>query len=211
MGSLARFRADVEAVVEADPAAKSRLEVLLCYPGLHAVWAHVLTHALWEDGERLLARIVSQLVRWLTGVEIHPGAELGDRVVIDHGMGVVIGETAVVGDDVHMYHGVTLGGADKRPVKRHPTVGDGVTIGADATLLGDIEIGDGAKVGAGAVVTSDVEPGATMIGVPAERVDRDAGDSEVATPDDTTNGGDAETADDGPIGDGAATSNDTEE
>jgi len=188
VGSLARFRADVEAVLEADPAAKSRLEVLLCYPGLHAVWAHVLTHSLWEDGERLLARIISQLVRWLTGVEIHPGAELGERVVIDHGMGVVIGETAVVGDDVHMYHGVTLGGANPRPVKRHPTVGDGVTIGADATLLGDIEIGDGAKVGAGAVVTTDVDPGATMIGVPAERVDRnaDADESEVATPDDTT-------------------------
>ncbi|GGM53791.1 serine acetyltransferase [Halarchaeum rubridurum] len=190
MGSLARFRADLEAVLEADPAAKSRLEVLLCYPGLHAVWAHVLTHALWEDGERLLARVISQLVRWLTGVEIHPGAELGERVVIDHGMGVVIGETAVVGDDVHMYHGVTLGGANPRPVKRHPTVGDGVTIGADATLLGDIEVGDGAKVGAGAVVTTDVEPGATMIGVPAERVDRgadtEADESGVATPDDTT-------------------------
>ncbi len=186
MGSLARLRADIEAVYEADPAAKSRLEVLLCYPGLHAVWAYLLTHALWEDGERLLARVISQVVRGLTGVEIHPGAEIGERVVIDHGMGVVIGETAVVGDDVHMYHGVTLGGADQRPVKRHPTVGDRVTIGADATLLGDIEVGDDAKVGAGAVVTSDVESGATMVGVPAERVDRaaNADESEVATPDD---------------------------
>ncbi len=184
--SLSRVREDVCAVLEKDPAAKSRLEVLLCYPGLHAVWAHAFTHTLWEHGYQLLARLLSQLVRWLTGVEIHPGATIGERVVIDHGMGVVIGETAVVGDDVHMYHGVTLGGADQRPVKRHPTVGDNVTIGADATLLGDIEIGDDAKVGAGAVVTTDVEPGATMVGVPAERVDRtpNADAEDVATPDD---------------------------
>nr|WP_188880333.1 serine O-acetyltransferase [Halarchaeum grantii] len=212
--SFGRVRTDVAAVLEKDPAAKSRLEVLLCYPGLHAVWAHTFTHALWEGGYRLVARLLSQLVRWLTGVEIHPGATIGERVVIDHGMGVVIGETAVVGDDVHMYHGVTLGGADKRPVKRHPTVGDGVTIGADATLLGDIEIGAGAKVGAGAVVTTDVEPDATMIGVPAERVDRTpkADVEDVATPDDgdsataerdggsVSNAGDADGTDDADVG-----------
>lgn len=184
---FSRLREDIGAVLEADPAAKSRLEVLLCYPGLHAVWAHLVTHRLWEGGFELTARLLSQLVRWLTGVEIHPGATLGRRVVIDHGMGVVIGETAVVGDDVHMYHGVTLGGANPRPVKRHPTVRDHVTIGADATLLGDIEIGEDAKVGAGAVVTEDVAPGATMVGVPAERVDRvdraDVDESDVATPD----------------------------
>jgi len=179
---FSRLREDVTAVMEKDPAAKRRLEVLLCYPGLHAVWAHCLTHRLWEDGEYLLARVLSQVVRWLTGVEIHPGATLGRRVVIDHGMGVVIGETAIVGDDVHMYHGVTLGGADKRPVKRHPTVRDGVTIGADATLLGDIVIGEHANVGAGAVVTGDVPPGATMVGVPAERVD-DAGGPDPAVED----------------------------
>jgi len=169
--ALARVREDVAAVDEADPAAKSRLEVLLCYPGLHAVWAHAATHALWNGGFRLTARVLSQLVRFLTGVEIHPAATVGSRVVVDHGMGVVIGETAEVGDDVHMYHSVTLGGNSPRPEKRHPTVGDGVTLGAGATVLGDVTVGDQARVGAGAVVTDDVPAGATVVGVPAERVD----------------------------------------
>ncbi|QCC58808.1 serine O-acetyltransferase [Natrinema thermotolerans] len=168
-----RVRKDVRAMAERDPAAKGRLEVLLCYSGLHAVWGYRLAHRCWNRGGgfRLLARLISHLVRWLTGVEIHPAAELGRRVTIDHGMGVVVGETAEIGDDVHMYHGVTLGGDTNEPVKRHPTVEDGAQLGANATLLGDITIGEDAAVGAGSVVTSDVPDGATVVGVPAERVD----------------------------------------
>ncbi|WP_323676657.1 serine O-acetyltransferase [Halorubellus sp. PRR65] len=168
---LRRVRADATAVHDADPAAKSRLEVLLCYPGLHAVWAHAVANAVWNAGFRLSARVLSQLVRFLTGVEIHPAATVGRQVVVDHGMGVVVGETAEVGDRVHMYHGVTLGGNSPEPVKRHPTVEDDVTIGANATILGDLTVGEGARVGAGAVVADDVPPGATVVGVPAERVD----------------------------------------
>ncbi|WP_049890909.1 serine O-acetyltransferase [Natrinema versiforme] len=168
-----RVREDVRAMRERDPAAQGWLEVLLCYPGLHAVWAHRIAHRCWNSGVgcRLLARLFSHVVRLLTGVEIHPAAELGRRVTIDHGMGVVIGETAEIGDDVHMYHGVTLGGDTNAPVKRHPTVEDGAQLGANATLLGEITIGEDAAVGAGSVVTQDVEPGATVVGVPAERVD----------------------------------------
>ncbi|WP_436346259.1 serine O-acetyltransferase [Natronorubrum sp. FCH18a] len=166
-----RMREDARTMCERDPAATGCLEVVLCYSGLHAVWAHGLTHWLWNRGFRLLARLLSQFVRFLTGVEIHPGATIGRRVTIDHGMGIVIGETAEIGDDVHMYHGVTLGGDTNEPVKRHPTVEAGVQIGANATLLGDITIGEDAAVGAGSVVTRDVEPGATVVGVPAERVD----------------------------------------
>ncbi|TMT85095.1 serine O-acetyltransferase [Haloterrigena sp. H1] len=166
-----RIHEDVRAMRKRDPAAKGWLEILLSYPGLHAVWVHLLLHRLWNGGFHLTARLLSNVVRLLTGVEIHPGAELGRRVTIDHGMGVVIGETAEVGDDVHMYHGVTLGGATNEPVKRHPTVEAGAQLGANATLLGDITIGEEAAVGAGSVVTQDVEPGATVVGVPAERVD----------------------------------------
>ncbi|WP_254762404.1 serine O-acetyltransferase [Natrinema marinum] len=166
-----RIREDVRAMCERDPAATGWLEVLLGYPGLHAVWMHLLCHRLWNAGFGLTARLLSNLVRFLTGVEIHPAAEIGRRVTIDHGMGVVIGETAEIGDDVHMYHGVTLGGDANEPVKRHPTVESGAQLGANATLLGDITIGEDAAVGAGSVVTGDVEPGATVVGVPAERVD----------------------------------------
>ena len=169
-----RIYEDMRAMRERDPAAKGWLEVLCCYPGLHAVWAHRVAHRCWTGGgtgEQFVARLLSQLVRLLTGVEIHPGADLGRRVTIDHGMGVVIGETAEIGDDVHMYHGVTLGGATNEPVKRHPTVESGAQLGANATLLGDITIGENAAVGAGSVVTQDVEPGTTVVGVPAERVD----------------------------------------
>ncbi|QLH84018.1 serine O-acetyltransferase [Halosimplex pelagicum] len=165
-----RLREDVRTARETDPAAKSSAEVLL-YAGLHAVWAYRLAHWLWTREYHFTARLVSQLTRFLTGVEIHPGADLGRRVFVDHGMGVVIGETAEVGDDVAMYHGVTLGGDDPRPVKRHPTVGDRVTLGANSTLVGDITIGDDASVGAGAVVVDDVPPGATVVGNPAEVVD----------------------------------------
>ncbi|WP_254532197.1 serine O-acetyltransferase [Natrinema gelatinilyticum] len=170
---LRRIREDVRAMCERDPAAKGWLEVVCCYPGLHAVWAHRLAHRCWNagGGARLFARLISHVVRLLTGVEIHPAAEIGRRVTIDHGMGVVIGETAEIGDDVHMYHGVTLGGDTNEPVKRHPTVEDGAHLGANATLLGDITIGEGAAVGAGSVVTRDVAPGATVAGVPAERVE----------------------------------------
>ncbi len=178
---------DVTAVHDADPAAKSRLEVVLCYPGLHAVWAHAVTNAVWRAGFPLSARLLSQLVRFLTGVEIHPAATVGRQVVVDHGMGVVVGETAEVGDRVHMYHGVTLGGNSPDPVKRHPTVEDDVTIGTNATVLGDVTIGHGARVGAGAVVTDDVPPGATVVGVPAKRVDAaDTNDEERADSDRTS-------------------------
>ncbi|SDK98160.1 serine O-acetyltransferase [Natronorubrum texcoconense] len=166
-----RLREDTRTMCERDPAAKRCLEVALAYPGVHAVWGHRLTHRLWNAGFQLLARLLSHVVRMLTGVEIHPGATIGRRVTIDHGMGVVIGETAEIGDDVHMYHGVTLGGDTNEPVKRHPTIEDGVQIGANATLLGDITVGEDAAVGAGSVVTRDVEAGATVVGVPAERVD----------------------------------------
>lgn len=166
-----RIREDVRTARAKDPAAGSSLEVLLTYPGLHAIWLYRIAHALHKHGFGLTARLLSHLTRFLTGVEIHPAAEVGDRFFIDHGMGTVIGETAEIGDDVLMYHGVTLGGKSMRREKRHPTLEDGVTIGADATLLGDITIGRNASVGAGAVVIEDVSPCATVAGNPAEVVD----------------------------------------
>ncbi len=160
---------DVDAALARDPAAQSRLETVLASPGLHAVWAHRLAHRLWRNpAYRLPARLLSQAARALTGVEIHPWATVGRRLFIDHGMGVVIGETAVVGDDVMMYHDVTLGGRSLRRVKRHPTVGDRVTIGAGARVLGDITIGDDAQVGANSVVTKDVPAGSVAVGIPAQ-------------------------------------------
>ena len=176
-----RIREDVRTARETDPAAKSTAEVFL-YAGLYAVWLHGVAHRLDERGHRLLARLLAQVNRLLTGVEIDPGAELGRRVFIDHGMGVVIGETAEIGDDVNMYHGVTLGGNDPRPVKRHPTVEDGATLGAGSTLVGDITIGEDATVGAGAVVVGDVPPDATVAGNPAERVDTVEETEEPASP-----------------------------
>jgi len=162
---------DVRTAKAKDPAAESTAEVLLTYAGLHAVWLYRIAHVLWERDFHLIARIVSQLARFLTGVEIHPAADIGDRLFIDHGMGVVIGETADIGDDVLMYHGVTLGGNSMRREKRHPTVEDGATIGVRASLIGDITIGEGATVGAGATVLDDVPPGVTVAGVPAEPID----------------------------------------
>ncbi len=164
------FREDVCTALEKDPAAKSVPHVLT-YPGLHAVWLHRVEHRLWEGGHRLLARGLSHVTRLLTGVEIHPAADLGRRVFIDHGMGTVVGETAEIGDDVHMFHGVTLGGTDSEPVKRHPTVEDGATLGAQSTLVGPITIGENASVGAGAVVVDDVVPSATVTGNPATVAD----------------------------------------
>lgn len=162
---------------ERDPAATGCLEVILAYPGLHAVWAHRGIHWLWNRGFRLVARLLAHIVRVLTGVEIHPGATIGRRVTIDHGMGVVIGETAEIGDDVLLYHSVTLGGDSMRREKRHPTLEDGVTVGANATLLGTITVGEDASVGAGSVVVDDVSAGATVTGVPAKPIDAQDGRS----------------------------------
>jgi serine O-acetyltransferase len=165
---LARLVEDLDAALARDPSVRSRVEVALASPGLHAIWAHRLTHRMWKrPGGRLPARVLSQVVRAVTGVEIHPGATIGERFFIDHGMGVVIGETAEIGDDVMFYHGVTLGGRSLRRVKRHPTVGNNVVVGAGARLLGPITVGDDVAVGANAVVVSDVPAGAVAVGVPA--------------------------------------------
>jgi serine O-acetyltransferase len=167
-----RVREDITSVLERDPAARSRLEVLLCYPGLWAVWAHRLSHQLWRRKLRLPARILSQVGRFFTGVDIHPGALLGRRLFIDHATGVVIGETAIVGSDVTIYQGVTLGGTGKQQGKRHPTVCDGVFIGNNANILGNITVGENSRVGAGSVVLDDVPPNSTVVGVPAHIVYR---------------------------------------
>lgn len=167
-GLLGVLSDDLDAARAHDPAARSRLEVALAYPGVHALWAHRVAHRLWRvPALRLPARLVSQLARAATGVEIHPGARLGRRMFIDHGMGVVIGETAVVGDDVMLYHGVTLGGRSLNRGKRHPTLGDRVTVGAGAKVLGPVWIGDDAQIGANAVVVKDVPAGAVAVGIPA--------------------------------------------
>jgi serine O-acetyltransferase len=166
------LREDIAAYLERDPAARSRLEVLLCYPGLHArIWQR-LAHRLWQGNMRLPARMVSHLSRFLTGIDIHPAAKLGRRIVMDHGMGIVVGETAEIGDDCYLYHQVTLGVARTMPNKRHPTIGRGVTIGAGAKVLGAITVGDGARVGANAVVVEDVPPDVTVVGIPARQVER---------------------------------------
>ena len=170
---LQTIREDIQSVLDRDPAATGRLSVLLNYPGLHAVWTHHLNHWLWRHGFRLLARYLSQVARFLTGIEIHPGATIGRRLFIDHGMGVVIGETAIVGDDVTLYHGVTLGGTSLQKKKRHPTLGNGVVIGNTSSVLGDIVVGDNSRVGAGSVVLRDVPPNSTVVGVPAHIVYRD--------------------------------------
>ena len=161
---------DLQTVFDKDPAARSTLEVLLCYPGLHALWLHRLAHGLWRRRFRLLARIVSHVNRFLTGIEIHPGARIGRRFFIDHGMGVVIGETAEIGNDVLLYKGVVLGGTTLEKVKRHPTLGNGVIVGSNAVVLGAITVGDGAKIGSGAVVIRPVPPHATVVGVPGRVV-----------------------------------------
>ena len=172
MDLFQRMREDVNSVRERDPAARSRLEVLLCYPGLWAVWIHRVSHKLWRVRLRLPARILSQVGRFFTGVDIHPGALLGRRLFIDHATGVVIGETAIVGSDETMYQGVTLGGTGKGHGKRHPTVCDGVFIGNNANVLGNITVGENSRVGAGSVVLTDVPPNSTVVGVPAHIVYR---------------------------------------
>jgi len=172
MPVFARIREDIDSVLERDPAARSRLEVFLCYPGLWAVWYYRLSHRLWRSRLRLPARLLSQVGRFFTGVDIHPGAELGRRLFIDHATGVVIGETAIVGNDVTLYQGVTLGGTGKGNGKRHPTLCNGVFVGNNANVLGNVTIGENSRVGAGSVVLSDVPPNSTVVGVPAHIVYR---------------------------------------
>jgi serine O-acetyltransferase len=161
-----RMREDIQSVFHRDPAARNAFEVLTCYPGLHAIWFHRLSHWLWVKDFKWLARMSSNLARWLTGIEIHPGARIGRRFFIDHGMGIVIGETAEIGNDVTLYHGVTLGGTSWNKGKRHPTLEDGVIVGAGAKILGPFTVGAGAKVGSNAVVTRAVPAGATAVGIP---------------------------------------------
>ncbi|MFB5084694.1 serine O-acetyltransferase [Symbiobacterium thermophilum] len=165
-----RLRRDIEAVFERDPAARSVLEVLLCYPGLKAIWAHRVAHWLWQRNFKLLARVISQISRFFTQIEIHPGAKIGEGVFIDHGCGVVIGETAEVGNNVTIYQGVTLGGTGKEKGKRHPTIGDNVVIGTGARILGSFTVGANSRIGAGAVVLREVPPNSTVVGNPGRVV-----------------------------------------
>lgn len=167
------LREDIRSVFDRDPAARSTLEILICYAGLHAVWGHRMAHWLWTHKLKLLARALSQINRFFTGIEIHPGAVIGRRFFIDHGMGVVIGETAEVGNDVTLYHGVTLGGVSTQKGKRHPTIGDGVVIGAGAKILGAITIGSCSRVGANAVVVDDIPPDSVVVGIPGHPVHKD--------------------------------------
>ncbi|RUO35851.1 serine O-acetyltransferase [Aliidiomarina sanyensis] len=164
------IREDIASVYERDPAARHFFEVLTNYPGLHAIWIHRFSHCLWQWRLKWLARWISTIARWLTGVEIHPGAKIGRRFFIDHGMGVVIGETAEIGDDCTLYHGVTLGGTSWKAGKRHPTLANGVVIGAGAKVLGPLQIGEHARIGSNAVVVKDVPAGATVVGIPGRIV-----------------------------------------
>jgi serine O-acetyltransferase len=170
---MALIREDVANVIEHDPAAKSRVEVFLCYSGLHAVWFYRMNHWLWNHRWYLLARMLSQAARFLTGIEIHPGARIGRRLFIDHGHGVVIGETAMVGDDVTLYQGVTLGGTGKEHGKRHPTIEDGVVVGGGAKILGNITVGRNCRIGAGSVVLRNVPDNSTVVGVPGHIIFRE--------------------------------------
>ncbi len=166
-----RMKEDIENVFSNDPAAKSSIEVILCYPGLHAIWLHRLAHWFWKKNHYLTGRFISHINRFFTGIEIHPGATIGRRFFIDHGMGVVIGETTIVGDDVLLYKGVVLGGTSFEKEKRHPTLGNNVVVGTGAIILGDIEIGDDCKVGAGSVVTKPAPPGSTIVGIPGKTLE----------------------------------------
>jgi serine O-acetyltransferase len=170
---VSSIREDVANVLQHDPAAKSRLEVYLCYAGLHAVWFYRINHWWWQHDFLLLGRWLSQVARWLTGIEIHPGAQIGRRLFIDHGLGVVIGETAIVGDDVTLYQGVTLGGTGKERGRRHPTVLDNVVVGDGAKILGNITVGRNCRIGAGSVVLRDVPDDSTVVGVPGHVIFRE--------------------------------------
>lgn len=167
---LKRLKEDVEVIFEQDPAARSYLEVILTYSGLHAIWAHRIAHALYKRKCYFLARFISQLSRFFTGIEIHPGAKIGRRLFIDHGMGVVIGETCEIGDNVTIYQGVTLGGTGKEKGKRHPTIKDNVLIATGAKVLGSITVGENSKIGAGSVVLKEVPPNSTVVGIPGKVV-----------------------------------------
>lgn len=169
-GWLERMREDIRTVFAKDPAARTTLEVLTCYPGVHALWLHRVAHVLWNRKLHLLARFISHISRWLTGVEIHPGARIGRRVFIDHGMGVVIGETSEIGDDVLIYKGVVLGGVSLEKTKRHPTIRNGVDLGSNAIVLGPIEVGENARIGSGSVVVKPVPACATVVGIPGRVV-----------------------------------------
>lgn len=177
------IREDIQCVLERDPAARHWLEVVTSYPGLHAIWLHRIAHRLWQMRLKLLARWVSHLARFLTGIEIHPAARIGPRCFIDHGMGVVIGETAEIGADVTLYHGVTLGGVSLEPGKRHPTIEDGVVIGAGAKVLGAITVGRNSRIGANAVVVKDVEPDMVVVGIPGKPVRRQEPEPSAHRPD----------------------------
>ena len=163
-------REDIATVLERDPAARSQVEVMLCYPGLHALWAHRVSHWLWEHGLRVLARFISEMSRFWTGIDIHPGAQIGRRFFIDHGCGVVIGETSIVGDDVTLYQGVTLGGTGKERGKRHPTLCSRIVVGAGAKILGNIVIGENCRIGAGSVVLDNIPDSSTVVGIPGRIV-----------------------------------------
>ncbi|MDU9389805.1 serine O-acetyltransferase [Pseudomonas sp. zfem002] len=173
-----RLREDIQSVFHRDPAARNAFEVLTCYPGMHAIWLHRAAHSLWKRDWKWLARLVSNFGRWLTGIEIHPGAKVGRRFFIDHGMGIVIGETAEIGDDVTLYQGVTLGGTSWNKGKRHPTLEDGVVVGAGAKVLGPFTVGAGAKIGSNAVVTKAVPAGATAVGIPGRIIVKSDGEQE---------------------------------
>ena len=170
---FAEIRRDVRAVLERDPAARSTLEVVLCYPGVHALAFHRIAHAIWRRGWRIPARVLSQVARFLTGIEIHPAAKIGSGLFIDHGMGVVIGETAEVGENVTLLQGVTLGGTSLKREKRHPTLGDNVVVGAGAKIIGAFKIGDGSRIGAGSVVVREVPTNSVVVGVPGRVTYRD--------------------------------------
>jgi len=175
---FARLHSDIQCILERDPAARSAWEVLTCYPGLHALVLHRWAHACWTHGFKWLGRFISHLARWFTGIEIHPGAKIGQRVFFDHGMGIVIGETAEIGDGCTIYHGVTLGGTSLyKGTKRHPTLGNNVVVSAGAKVLGGFEVGDGAKIGSNAVVIKPVPAGATAVGIPARIIPSKTGES----------------------------------
>ncbi|MGH7935329.1 MAG: serine O-acetyltransferase EpsC [Candidatus Binataceae bacterium] len=180
MGLLSTMREDIQAVFDCDPAARTTLEVALAYPGLHAIWFHRAAHWLWRHNLMLLGRLVSELSRFITGIEIHPGAKIGRRLFIDHGMGVVVGETAEIGDDVLIYQGVTLGGTSLRKEKRHPTIEDHVMISAGASVIGPVRIGRGSRIGAGAVVVASAPPYSTIVGIPGKVIEGESTSQDVA-------------------------------
>jgi serine O-acetyltransferase len=180
MGFGARLREDIGAVFHNDPAARTTIEVVACYPGLHAIWFHRAAHWLWRHNLKLIGRLLSELGRWLTGIEIHPGATIGHRLFIDHGMGVVIGETAEIGDDVLIYQGVTLGGTSLRKEKRHPTLEDHVMVSAGASVIGPVRIGRGSRIGAGAVVVQSAPPYSTIVGIPGKVIEGESARQDIA-------------------------------